>query len=47
MERGFFGTKWLLLLACPGGDEVPASVMDRVQEEGMPQGQMDGVLEKQ
>lgn len=36
-----------LPLACPGGEAVPASVMARVQGEGMPQGQMDRVLEKQ
>lgn len=43
-----FGTNRLLALACPGRDAaVPASVMARVQGEGMPQRQMDGVSEKQ
>lgn len=46
-SRAGFGTKWLLSLACPGGDAGPASVMAGVQGEGMPQGQMDGVSEKQ
>ena len=35
------------LAGLPGRDRVPASVMARVQREGMPQGQMDGESEKQ
>lgn len=46
-SRAGFGKTQRLSLACPGRDAVPASIVARIQEEGMPQGHMDRVSEKQ